>query len=165
MPFLRNERVRIYLAARYSRRLELCEYRTQLESLGHEVTSSWLNGSHQISDAGVPIGEHGESLVEGDDGSTTDKAAELRAKFAENDFLDVDRSDLLIAFTEPPRSGASRGGRHVEFGIALGRGVPVWIVGHRENIFAWLPQVAFFNDFSAVMCHFNLLEKQAPCCG
>jgi len=47
--------MKIYLASRYSRREELCGYRTQLESMGVEVTSRWLNGAHQISDTGVPI--------------------------------------------------------------------------------------------------------------
>src|SRR5689334_6788265 len=108
--------MKIYLAARYSRREELCGYRTQLEALGHTVTSRWLNGSHQISDAGKPIGDHGEALVE--DGSD-DRAAALRQHFAQEDFDDVRSADTLIAFTEVPRSGHSRGGRHVEFGAAL----------------------------------------------
>ncbi|HZZ79637.1 MAG TPA: hypothetical protein VFE62_14045 [Gemmataceae bacterium] len=55
----------IYLAARYSRRVELCGYREQLRAMGHTVDAVWLNGEHQISDTGEPIGEHGESLVEG----------------------------------------------------------------------------------------------------
>lgn len=57
----------------------------------------------------------------------------------------------MISFTEPPRSGASRGGRHVEYGIALARGVRVIVVGFRENIFHWLPQVEFHQDFSTVI--------------
>lgn len=57
--------MRIYLAGRYSRRLELCGYREQLRALGHVVDAVWLNGEHQVDDAGEPIGEHGESLVEG----------------------------------------------------------------------------------------------------
>lgn len=55
----------IYLAARYSRRLELCGYREQLRAAGHKVQAVWLDGEHQISDLGTPIGEGGEVLVEG----------------------------------------------------------------------------------------------------
>lgn len=139
--------MRIYLAARYSRRLELCGYREQLRSIGHTVDAVWLNGEHQISDHGTPIGESGEALVEGDDGSTTGRAAALRQKFAREDYRDVIMSDLLIAFTEPPRSNASRGGRHVELGIALGTMKRVWIVGPRENIFCWLEDVRQFDTF------------------
>lgn len=37
----------IYLAARYSRRLELGNYAALLESLGHEITARWLSGAHE----------------------------------------------------------------------------------------------------------------------
>lgn len=140
----------IYLAARYSRREELCGYRAQLEALGHTVTSRWLNGSHQISDAGAPISERGEKLVEGDDGHASAEAAALRLRFACEDLDDVACAELLIAFTEPPRSNASRGGRHVELGLAIAMGRHVFIVGYRENIFCWLPQVAFLDSFADV---------------
>jgi hypothetical protein len=145
--------MKIYLAARYSRRLELCGYRDQLREMGHAVQACWLDGEHQISDIGTPIGEHGESLVEKRDGENlspdenSDRAASLRRKFAEDDFQDVRACDLLIAFTEPPRTdkGRSRGGRHVELGIALGLQKIVYVVGPRENIFCWLH---FVNAFS-----------------
>jgi hypothetical protein len=147
--------MRIYLAGRYSRRLELCEYRRQLhDATKHEVQSVWLNGEHQISDEGVPIGERGESLVEGlclgerlSTSDVSERAARLRQKFAQDDFRDVLMCDLLIGFTEKPREGGSRGGRHVEFGIALGRMKQVWIVGPRENIFCWLEDVRQFDTW------------------
>lgn len=141
----------IYLAARYSRRLELCGYRAELEMLGHNVTSRWLNGDHQISDAGTPIGESGEALVEGDDGSNSELAARLREHFAQEDIADIERSDVFIAFTEPPRSTASRGGRHVELGFALALNMPVYVVGHRENVFCWLPEVKFFESWDYLL--------------
>lgn len=149
--------MKIYLASRYSRREELCGYRDQLVELGHTITSRWLNGSHQISDEGAPIGDHGEALVEGDDGSTSARAAQLREGFAREDIADVVESDALIAFTEPPRSDKGRGGRHVELGVALGwnclaarhdlRLKQIFIVGYRENIFCWLPVVTFFESW------------------
>lgn len=140
--------MKVYLAARYSRRKELCGYRTLLEQSGHVVTSRWLNGDHQVSDNGTPIGEAGEALIEGDDGSSSNCAAELRQTFAKEDFDDVARCDLLIAFTEAPRSGSSRGGRHVELGMALAYGRDVMVVGHRENIFCWLECVEFYSSFA-----------------
>ena len=144
--------LRIYLAARYSRRLELCEYRDEIHrATPHVVKAEWLNGNHQISDDGKPIGETGEALVEGDDGSTSAKAAALRAKFAQDDFRDVITCDLLIAFSEPPRSNASRGGRHVEFGVALGLAKRVWVVGPRENIFHWLEDVRQFETWEGCL--------------
>ena len=143
--------MRIYLASRYSRRLELCGYREQLRELGHDIPARWLNGSHQISIDGKPIGEDGEMLVEDavaadreNDGEISQRAAEMRNRFALDDFQDVLTCDLLIAFTEPPRSNSSRGGRHVELGLALGMMKRVFVVGHRENIFCWLEGVRFF---------------------
>jgi nucleoside 2-deoxyribosyltransferase len=139
--------MRIYLASRYSRRIELCGYRSQLLAAGQTVQAEWLNGDHQISDSGEPLGERGEQLVEGNDESTDVRSAQLRSKFAQDDFRDVAMCDLLIAFTEPPRSSASRGGRHVELGIALGMMKRVFVVGHRENIFCWLDDVQYFETW------------------
>lgn len=130
----------IYLASRYSRREELCEYREQLRLDGHLVQARWLDGEHQLSDIGTPIGDSGEALVESGD---CKRAAELRAKFADDDWQDVSTAEIVVSFTEPPRSSANRGGRHVEFGIALARAARCIVVGYRENIFHWLPQVEF----------------------
>lgn len=151
--------MRIYLASRYSRRQELLGYKWQLRDLGHTVTSRWLNGSHQISDAGIPIGETGEALIEGDDGSTDDRAAKLRADFAIEDMQDVIQAETLIAFTEPPRSNASRGGRHVELGAALALRKQVVVIGHRENIFCWLPHVRFFETWDAYLASITPVAK------
>jgi hypothetical protein len=140
--------MRLYLAARYSRRLELCAYRSQLADLGITVAGRWLDGAHQLSDKGVPIADTGEALVE--DGSD-DRAAELRTKFALDDLSDVLSSDALVAFTETPRVSTSRGGRHVELGIALGSGIPVTIVGPRENIFCWLPEVIHYETWAGYL--------------
>jgi hypothetical protein len=136
--------VRIYLAARYTRRLELCGYREQLRALGHTVDARWLNGSHQLDDKGMPIGEHGEALFESGSPQAPDH---LRQKFAVDDRDDVLAADKLIAFTEQPRSGNSRGGRHVELGLALGAGIPVIVVGPRENVFTWLPEIEHYDTW------------------
>lgn len=138
----------IYLAARYSRREELCNYRTQLQALGHTVQARWLDGGHQLADNGTPIGDSGERLVE--EGKDL-HAAILRQKFANDDWEDVNAAELVISFTEAPRSSANRGGRHVEFGIALANKARVIVVGYRENIFHWLPQVDFCLAWPAAL--------------
>jgi hypothetical protein len=179
----------IYLAARYSRREELCGYRTDLERAGFTVTSRWLNGEHQITDAGMAapaepddvaawegnvrehhgtVGEHmhgmcghgharghcvqtygarpgslgkvGEALVE-DDTNQTEDAVALRTRFAQEDWADLLAADIVVSFTETPRSSNSRGGRHVEFGAGLALGKPCLVVGPRENVFHCLPDV------------------------
>lgn len=148
--------MRVYLAARYSRREELCGYRKELEDIGHTVTSRWLNGAHQISDEGVSIGDQGERLVEGEDASG--RAAQLRSGFAREDLQDVLGADVIVSFTEPPRSTGNRGGRHVEFGVALGINLQVGfarmrliVVGHRENLFHWLEPVEFVTEWEAAL--------------
>lgn len=154
--------MKIYLAARYGRREELCVYRAELEAMGHTVQARWLNGEHQIGNDGKPIGEHGEALVEGvlrsgellSEHEQSDRAAKLRASFAADDWEDVNTAECVVSFTERPRAKANRGGRHVEFGIALANRARVIVVGHRENIFHWLPQVEFctiWEDANALL--------------
>lgn len=123
--------MKFYLAARYSRREELAGYAEQLRELGHEVTSRWLDGSHEV----------------GADGLSEEAPGQQRRRFAEEDWADLRAAEVVINFTEPSRSTASRGGRHVEFGAALAWGKLVHVVGHRENVFHCLGQVAFWETW------------------
>lgn len=143
--------MRVYLAARYSRREELLGYRTDLEAAGHEVTSRWLHGAHQWDPLAAGI-ESPESAI-----ATVPIEA---VRFAQEDLRDVADAELLIAFTERPRANlASRGGRHVELGLALAWDKHIVIVGPRENVFCTLPGIiqhdewpdrAYWRDFGKV---------------
>lgn len=141
----------VYLAARYSRREEMLGYAMQLEELGLWVTSRWITGCHEKPGR--------------DDRATTGPTAytvEEREVFAEEDLLDLMQSDLLIAFTEPESAKASRGGRHVEFGFALGKGIPCIVIGTRENVFHCLERVRWFEtweEFREWLLHSNLLKR------
>lgn len=127
--------LKIYLAARYSRREELNGYKRDLEQRGHEVTSRWLLGSHQIDDAGL-----------------SDEAHQVeRQRFAQEDWEDLQAADVVISFTEAPRSSSSRGGRHVEFGAALALGKICVVVGPRENVFHCLPQVTVVDRWYQIL--------------
>ena len=150
---------KVYLAARYTRRLELCGYRDELAALGYEVTSRWLDGSHQLDNEGRPLGDTGELLFE----AASPEVDHFRWKFATDDLEDVLAAETLVAFTEEPRSGNSRGGRHVELGIALGTGRhQVAVVGPRENVFCWLPEVEWYPDWAHLaMAWFPLAEETA----
>lgn len=134
--------MKIYLAARYSRREELYRYADHLRSLGHSITSVWLNGSHE-SEQFKQTGEF---------------SAEDAAQWAMCDWNDVFNADCVISFTEEPRSGGNRGGRHVEFGIGLALWKRLIVVGPREHVFHYLPQVQQFDTFLAC---FEELEKEA----
>jgi nucleoside 2-deoxyribosyltransferase len=124
--------MKAYLASRFSRNDELLGYRTQLEDRGIEVTSRWLNGSH-------------EWVQNGQEQTVPEYEA---ARFAEEDLDDIDEADVFVCFTEEPRSAASRGGRHVEFGWALATRKQIVIVGPRENVFYCLDDPTIVQTFS-----------------
>ena len=132
----------VYLAARYSRRSELAGYALDLLNGGHTVVARWL---------------HSHNAVDGDE-------TELRALWAAEDMEDLSVADVVISFTEQQRSAQNgRGGRHVEFGMALALGKRVIVVGHRENVFHCLPQVEFYETWAE--CWSALLgdEARIPC--
>lgn len=122
---------KVYLASRYSRRQEMCGYRCELEKLGFEITSRWLNGTHEIDQDGLSI----------------EAAAAERTRFAQEDWADLMAADIVISFTEAPRSSATRGGRHVEYGAAMATNKICLVVGHRENVFHHLPGIGFFSTW------------------
>lgn len=114
--------MKVYLSARYGRMAELVVYAAQLADLGIECTSRWLTGS------------------------TVDATAEN----ARIDVDDVYAADVFVTFSEEPvefspLSYASRGGRHVEFGIAYEAGTPCIVVGPRENVFHLLGEVEQYD--------------------
>lgn len=109
---------RYYTAARFSRLDEMLGVRDVLTALGHTVTSRWIDGGHQA--------EPGDT--------------DAMRRFAREDFADIERCDVLLAFTETPREPhTNRGGRHVELGIALARPhILTVVVGPLENAFTTL---------------------------
>lgn len=127
--------MKIYLAARYSRHKELREYAKALVCKGHTITSRWIQGGHQIDDKGLS--------------AEADKSK--RELFALEDLVDLEQADICISFTETPRSCNSRGGRHVEFGIALALKKRCVIVGPRECVFHCLPTVEVYQTFKEVL--------------
>jgi hypothetical protein len=124
--------MRVYLASRYSRHPEMRQYRSELESMGVEVTSRWINGDHEWT---------GNSATHGD------MPLDIGRTFALEDLEDLERADLIVNFTEEARTTQSRGGRHVEFVYALGMGLDIVVVGHRENVFHCMPEVWFVSTW------------------
>lgn len=115
--------MRIYLAARFDRGAEMLDVAAALSRAGHFVTSRWIHGR-----------QAGPDLVS-----------------AVEDVEDLASADCLVSFTEYPTQGvpwAARGGRHVEFGIALASGKRLCIVGPRENVFHHVPRVEVFIDLA-----------------
>lgn len=138
--------MKIYLAARYSRHPEMQRYAHALQAGGHEVTATWIWGGHDVR--AQEMG-HSSSNVDA-----------LQPVWATEDLRDLWRADTFIAFTEPPGeiAGRGRGGRHVELGVALALHKRVIVVGARENVFCWLPQVEFYPTWAE--CHAAVLASQ-----
>lgn len=121
--------MKIYLAARFSRRHELHAIGVELQKQGYTIVSRW---SLPDSDHVVPVG-------------MSEQAADAeRLRFATEDVEDVIRADWMISLMETPRNN-SRGGRHIEFGMALALGQRLTIIGPRETVFHHLPSVEHFN--------------------
>ena len=116
--------MKIYLAAKYSRMEELRGYRDQLIALGHTVTSRWLDGNHEQSDESDPTN------------------VDLQ-RWAREDIEDILSADVFVCFT----GGEKSTGRNIEFGYALGRGIPVRVVGPRESVFHHIPFVSVFESW------------------
>lgn len=123
--------VKIYLAARYSRNAEMRGVRDVLQALGYEVTSRWID-------------QHGGNLLESIVAEQLNAEPEACSKYAEIDVADLKAADIVISFTSA--SGGGKGGRHIEFGLALGLGKRLIICGPRENVFHTLSAVEWYPD-------------------
>jgi hypothetical protein len=124
--------VKIYVSARYSRKLEVADVAAALELAGFEVTSTWHEEPH---DGAIEIHE---------------LTADQRREYAARDLAEVDAAHILLLFSESDQTFNRRGGRHVEFGYALGVGKAIAVVGPQENIFhhlSWVKHHDTLEDF------------------
>lgn len=126
--------MKFYLAARYSAQERMRECASDLANLGHRVMSSWITGKHDGWQSGPAALE---------------------------DVQDLAHSDCVISFTEEPRTLTdSRGGRHVEFGMAWAFGKRLIIVGWRENVFHHLPNVEFYPNWPSALAEIARLPRE-----
>jgi|ETNvirnome_2_130_1030620.scaffolds.fasta_scaffold15274_5 nucleoside 2-deoxyribosyltransferase len=102
------------------------EWRSILEAEGFKVIAGWLD--------------------EEDFGKGPPYDAPSRAMNAVLDENDVRKADALILRASPDLE-KTKGGRHVETGMAIALCKPVYVVGPRENIFHWHPSVKMFDSF------------------
>ncbi len=71
---------------------------------------------------------------------------EACAHYAHVDLDDLRAADTVISFTS--EGGGGKGGRHIEFGLALGLGKRLVIVGPRENVFHTLPDIEWYPSWA-----------------
>lgn len=132
--------MKYYIAARFDRCDEMNQYAQQLRNLGHEVDCRWLQGLHQLHPGAVELETTGFK--------TRDEGVSLlAAPFALDDVEDLAKSDAIIFFSEPPESYSKRGGRHVEFGMAIALKKILIVIGIRENVFHCLPEVKRYESW------------------
>jgi len=99
--------VRVYIASRGEDQAVSADIRAQLSLAGIESTAQWIDQS-------LTSESHDE---------------------AEMDILDVRRADVLVLVKPASSHRRTTGGHHVETGVALGMGMPVVLLGERENVF------------------------------
>jgi len=121
--------VRVYLAAQYPRKEELRNYRELLIKEGVEVTSRWLD------EHAAPTSQMGEHTTE------------FYIETANMDIEDIDGAHAVVFFSEDPLVGIRRGGRHVEFGYAHAKEMPIYVVGPKENVFHYRDRVYHYETF------------------
>jgi nucleoside 2-deoxyribosyltransferase len=120
----------VYMAAQYPRREELKAYAAEARREGFEITARWLDETHSPNVKMTEVPER-----------------ELK-DIALQDRVDIERSDVMIFFAENQFAQPPRGGRHVEFGMALAMGKRIIVVGEPENVFHHLPGVFHAPDWN-----------------
>lgn len=136
----------VYLSARFPRQHELRVYRDELVSLGHRVTSRWLDASAEDAVTSWPhwAGVNAED-IEGCDTfiAFTEDWAEIKHAMADAiRSLGADRAAAVAATSH--LITAARGGRQAELGYALalqatdgdvdGQPRELILVGPREHV-------------------------------
>lgn len=115
----------------------MAKYANDLRTMGLECTSQWLQEKHASN---TTLSEQIADLHE----------SGMR-EIATMDLDDVKRSDVIVFFSQSDQTPTFRGGRHVEFGYALARNKIIVVVGPKENIFHYLPQVKHFKTWSKAL--------------
>lgn len=117
--------MKIYIACHDQRMAQAAA--TQLSGSGYFITSRWLSASFDKTE------------------SYTEKE---RAEIAKMDADDVLASEALVLIAGPDKYS---GGKFVEAGIALGVGIRVYVIGRRENMLLWHPEVRHYETIDAMI--------------
>ena len=117
--------MRIYVAGKYEDRLIIRSIHKTLIKMGHEITVDWTN--HDIY--------------------PNDAAALKQSQFAQDDVIGVLDADLFIGLMLEEHYYK---GLWCEMGIALGKGIPIYIIGNKGDscIFINHPSVKKFASIT-----------------
>lgn len=125
--------MKIYVAGKYSDRDRVRYIHQNLKEMGHEITVDWTN--HDIY--------------------PNDATAERLSQFAQDDVRGVKEADLYIGLMTIPFEYK---GAWVEMGLALGKGIPIYIIGNAGDscIFMHHPLVWKFADIQTM---FSMMQQ------
>jgi hypothetical protein len=130
------DRIRkVYLAARYSRHNEMQGVRDVLSALyGIETTARWIDCHTDV------VGDFTSSFTV----EFLNQYPEKCAPLGQHDVDDLMAADTVISFTS---NDGGKGGRHVEFGMAVALRKRLIVIGPREHVFHTLSAVEWFPDW------------------
>ncbi|HSJ76636.1 MAG TPA: hypothetical protein VK899_10760 [Gemmatimonadales bacterium] len=131
--------MKYYFASRYSDHPRMRDYRAQLLAAqpGSEVTSRWID-----------IGR-GELVHSYTQQTLREDTAQIWALAGQSDVDDLYAADVVVSFGH--QDGGGKGGRHVEFGMAMAWGKRLVLIGTREHLFHTAPQVEHYDTFDDFM--------------
>lgn len=139
---------RIYLAARYSRNAEMRDVRAYLVAAGYEVTSRWIDCHADV------VGDYTASFTT----EFLNASPQLSAPLGQHDLDDLAAADIVMSFT---CGTGGKGGRHVEFGVGIGLGKRLIVVGPREHVFHTLARVEHYDELPSALAALHVLVEPA----
>lgn len=116
--------MRVYIAGHNQQQAR--DLADSLHRMGHAIASTWVYDPC----FGLP------------------RTPEERSVIAARELDQIASSDLLVSLAAPENVP---GGKHVELGFALGRGVHCVHVGRQENIFHAHPLIERFESFESLL--------------
>jgi len=91
---------------------------------------------------------------------TADYTEEEREAIAVRDTEEVKKADAMVLISDDEYYA---GGKFVEAGVALGLGIPILVLGRRENILLWHKDVQLFNTREEVLAELQRLREKSRC--
>lgn len=134
--------MKIYTAAAWGRREEVKQVAAELEKVGVIITSHWLN---------EPVPPAGSKLEK------------WRRETALVDIEDIKAADMIVRFSDTDEaknplvpSALISGARMFETGFAWALGKPVVVVGGKQNVFDYLPNIIHVKDVKELKKYLSL---------
>ena len=119
----------IYLAGPFGTKIEMRQRRSALLARGFTVNARWIDEDQFTSDS--KPSDVGEA-----------PSADYLRQYAEIDLADAKACDWFVVF---PGQGA---GHHTELGVALALNKPIIVIGPKNNIFHYLPDVYHLDTWA-----------------